>query len=82
MVAKLGGRMNGPALYSLNLPLRIAGHLSSFCLGAVLSHILLDETERPVAFASQTLSPVEKKTTLNWTGRSIVFDVRRFHQYN
>ena len=68
--------------YSLNLPLRLACDASSFGLGAVLSHILPDGSERPVAFASRTLGPAEKNySQLDKEALSIVFGVRRFHQF-
>ena len=46
-------------------------------VGAVLSHVLLDGSEKPVTFASRTLSPAEK----NYRQGSIVFRVKKFHQY-
>ena len=44
----------------LSLPLRVAADASSVGLGAVLSYVMPDGTERPVAFASRTLSTSEK----------------------
>ena len=48
----------------------------------MLSHLLDDNTERPVAFVSRTLSPTELKySQLDKEALSIIFGVRHFHQY-
>lgn len=68
--------------YSLNLPVRLACDASSYGLGAVLSHVLPDGSERPVAFASRSLSPSEKNySQLDKEALSIIFGVVRFHQF-
>jgi hypothetical protein len=68
--------------YSLDLPLRLACDASSFGLGAVLSHRMPDGSERPVAYASRSLSPSEKNySQLDKEALSIVFGVKRFHPY-
>ena len=46
--------------YGLNRELRLACNESSNGLGAVLSHIMEDDYERPIAFASRTLSSSER----------------------
>ena len=48
------------AHYDPSLPLRLAGDAFSYGLGAVISHTYPDESERPIAFASQTLTPSER----------------------
>jgi len=41
-----------------------------------------DRTERPITFASRTLSPAEKNySQLDKEGLGIVFGVKKFHQY-
>ena len=47
-------------LFNPELPMTVACDASAYGLGAVLSHKMQDGTERPVAFASRTLSAEEK----------------------
>ena len=49
--------------YDPKLPLNMAADTSVYGMGAVLSHVFPDGTERPVAFASHTLFPSEKNYT-------------------
>lgn len=43
--------------YDLNLPIRLAGDASAYRVGAIISHVMDDGTERPLAFASRILLP-------------------------
>ena len=45
--------------YDPHLPILMAGDASAYGVGAVISHMMPDGSEWPVAFASRTLSPVE-----------------------
>ena len=50
--------------------------------GAVLSHLMLDSSERPIAYASRSLSAAEKNySQLDKEGLSLIFGVTKFHQY-
>ena len=46
--------------YNPKLPLKLPCDASGFGLGAVLSHVLPDNSERPIAYASRTLNEHEK----------------------
>ena len=46
--------------YDATLPLKLAADASQYGLGVVISHVLPDGVERPVAFASRSLSSSER----------------------
>ena len=69
-------------LYDKNLPVKLACDASSYGLGAVLSHVFPDNTDRPIAFASRTLNKSEKHySQLDKEALSIMFGIKKFHQY-
>ena len=68
--------------YNSSLPIKMAGDASAYGVGAVISHVMPDGTERPIAFASRTLSPSERNyAQVEKEALSLVFGVKRFHNY-
>ena len=68
--------------YDPNLPIRLACDASPFALGAVLSHVMKDGAERPIAFASRSLSKTERNySQIDKEALGIVFGVKKFNSY-
>lgn len=73
-----------PLLVHFNPALEILVHAdaSPYGLGAVLSHIMEDGSERPVCYASRTLSVAERNYGhVEKEGLALVFAVKKFHHY-
>ena len=68
--------------YDPTLPLLLQCDASPYGVGAGLSHRLPNGDERPVAFASRTLAPAEKRyAQIEREGLAIIYGVRYFHKY-
>ena len=64
------------------LPLQLACDASPYGVGAVVSHIMASGEKRPIAFVSRTFSKAESNyTQIQREALSIVFGVKKFHQY-
>ena len=67
--------------FNPKLELVLACDASAYGIGAVLSHKMTDGSERPIGFASRTLSDAEKNYSQIEKGLACVFGVKRFHSY-
>ena len=68
--------------YDSTLPVKLAGDASAYGVGAVISHVMPDGTERPIAFASKTLSTSERNySQVEKEGLALVFGVKKFQSY-
>ena len=68
--------------YDVKLPLRLATDASQYGIGAVLSHIMPDGSDRPIEYASHTLSKSEQNySQIEKEALSIVFGIKKFHLY-
>lgn len=70
------------AHFDPQLPIILATDASPYAVGAVLSHIYPDGTERPIQFASQTLSRIQQKySQIDKEAYGIIFGVKKFFYY-
>ena len=76
--------LNSPLLanYDPDQPVWLALDASSYGLGAVLSHVSDDGEERPITYASHSLSASEQNySMIEKEALAIVFGIKKFHQY-
>ena len=68
--------------YIPKLPLRLAGDVSSYGIGAALSHVNSTGQEHPIAFISHTLSASEKNySQIEKEALSLIVGIHKFHKY-
>ncbi|XP_026544539.1 uncharacterized protein K02A2.6-like, partial [Notechis scutatus] len=68
--------------YNETLPLTITCDASPFGVGAILSHVLPNGHEAPIAFFSRTLSKAERNySQLDKEALAVVSAVKRVHEY-
>ena len=85
MVERLKGLLSSDVVlthYDVNRPVKLATDASPHGVAAVLSHVDENGNERPVSYASRTLTAVEKNySQLEREALGKIFGIKRFHKF-
>ena len=65
-----------------NKPIMLSCDASPYGMGTVLSHVMDDQSDKPIAYTSRSLSTVERKyLQMDKEALTILFGISEFHHY-
>lgn len=70
------------AHFNPSMPVKVSADASNNGIGACISHVYQDGTEKAIAHASRTLTETEKRySQIEKEGLALVFATKKFHRY-